>query len=1219
MRIIKKMKMLVSILTVICMISVNLTPIFAEGTMTPYSLVVNETAIELLREPEQNEMGLMLSAKEILDAVDIKYEHDEDLDSFEIFVNDSSIMLMHNATHYYIDEEPVDCQPYFTVADVPLIEIGFLCELIDYEYEHKIDERVIILTKLNTDTYEIVEENSKTENKDEYENPNISSVEKESNTDLVDEADDTDTTESVEDTETDTSTEEDTTEFTEDTEADISSDTETYSSRGSGADVTYEDSFDLTYTVRSSGNGTLSGTITLPSGAPEGGLNISLILEETRTVYRNLYGTSAYYYDAGSQYTVATVDFSEGEKSKTYFFDAGSYQSSTKYSEYVIFYETSSNEIIDKTGYVKEDGTTQFTSKLSTESELANYLDIKLFDYGEDITANIAISEKDMSCGDNAVWSYDKKTKTLTISGSGDVYDFAPHGAGWSNYDEEIEAIVIENGITSIGENAFYYCISAQKVTIPDSVNDIGRNAFQGCRKLQSVVIPEGVKTIERYTFYDCNNLNLIVIPKSVQTVYNNAFPYRNPSILNLVYEGSETDWNKIGCGDYFNNKYFNCKEFVVENNIEYLIKDDSTAVVVGLTSDTLTSLTIPEKVKDATITEILAGAFANKTNLISVTLPNGLKKIGDRAFYQCTGLIGVNIRDNVSTIGEYAFYGCTNLTNITLPNELSKIEECTFYRCNNLTKINIPDKVISIDGSAFEYCKGIKEVSIPDSVISIGQCAFYCCNMLRTIYLGNGVKEIGSDAFGNYNWTNVYITDLKAWCEIDFENECSNPLYGYDSILYLNGESMSEIIIPDEITEIKDYAFYCCSNLESVVLHENITSIGGYAFRDCARLTKINLPNSLLTIGAYAFSDCSLKSIDIPDNLEMIEEGTFSGCAFNTVTIPASVVAIKAKAFSGCKSLTEVTVTSANTQIVGTAFNTSGLKIYGLIGSSAETYASTQGYVFEAMDDVIYTITFDANGGDTAPAKQNKGFGTPISLTRDTPTKKHCTFLGWSLTLAGEVVYLPGDTFTDDNDTTLYAVWAEPQLTVNNKKAVIGSEVEIYINISNNPGIALAGFDVNYDNSAMTLISATLGDVFIGELECNIENVPYVFNVYDTEDKANNGTLLILKFAIKQECFEGDYPITVSNTEFININEEVVTFNIENGKIDVIDTLPGDVNGDGQVTRSDLLRLAKSFSGFDVEMDMTASDVTGDGAVTRTDLLRLAKYFSGFDVVLGK
>jgi len=210
---------------------------------------------------------------------------------------------------------------------------------------------------------------------------------------------------------------------------------------------------------------------------------------------------------------------------------------------------------------------------------------------------------------------------------------------------------------------------------------------------------------------------------------------------------------------------------------------------------------------------------------------------------------------------------------------------------------------------------------------------------------------------------------------------------------------------------------------------------------------------------------------------------------------------------------------------------------------------------------------------------------------------------------------------YTITSDDTYLIVKRNTQLIkVNNAKGSVGKTVDVVINIENNPGIAILGFNVNYDKNALTLKSATLGEIFVGELECNIASVPFVFNVYSgSENKTNDGKLVTLQFEIKSDCAEGNYAISLSDIEALNIAENDVLFEVANGTIAVVNSIPGDVTGDGKVTRADLLRLAKSFSGFDVEMDMTAADVTGDGKVTRADLLRLAKHFSGFDVDLGK
>ena len=193
------------------------------------------------------------------------------------------------------------------------------------------------------------------------------------------------------------------------------------------------------------------------------------------------------------------------------------------------------------------------------------------------------------------------------------------------------------------------------------------------------------------------------------------------------------------------------------------------------------------------------------------------------------------------------------------------------------------------------------------------------------------------------------------------------------------------------------------------------------------------------------------------------------------------------------------------------------------------------------------------------------------------------------------------------------------PIIKAESAKGKAGQTVDVKIMVKNNPGAALMSFELNYDKNAMTLKNATLGEIFTGDLDCNLNRVPFVFTVYAGQgNKTNDGLLVTLTFEIAEDCAEGEYALEISAIDCLNLDEEAVNYVPVNGKITVNNVVPGDVTGDGEVTRSDLLRLAKYFSGFEVEIDSAAADVTGDGEVTRSDLLRLAKYFSGFDVKLG-
>ncbi|MBR1520755.1 MAG: leucine-rich repeat domain-containing protein [Bacteroidaceae bacterium] len=164
----------------------------------------------------------------------------------------------------------------------------------------------------------------------------------------------------------------------------------------------------------------------------------------------------------------------------------------------------------------------------------------------------------------------------------------------------------------------------------------------------------------------------------------------------------------------------------------------------------------------------------------------------------------------SVTSIGWDAFRNCSDLTSVTIPNSVTSIGRGAFRNCRDLTSVTIPNSVTSIGEYSFYGCSGLTSLSIPNSVMSIGYFAFIDCNDLIS----------------------VYITDLAAWCNISFDGDGSNPLYHAN--IFLNGEEVTDLVIPN-----------------------GVTSIGGRAFRNCRGLTSVTIPNSVTSIGESAFKDC--------------------------------------------------------------------------------------------------------------------------------------------------------------------------------------------------------------------------------------------------------------------------------------------------------------------------------------------------------------------------
>jgi hypothetical protein len=219
-----------------------------------------------------------------------------------------------------------------------------------------------------------------------------------------------------------------------------------------------------------------------------------------------------------------------------------------------------------------------------------------------------------------------------------------------------------------------------------------------------------------------------------------------------------------------------------------------------------------------------------------------------------------------VKSIDSYAFYKCSNLTSVTIPDSVTSIGTGAFYGCDKLTSITIPDSVTFIGNNAFYGCAKLTSITIPDGVTAIGNYAFYGCSKLTSITIPSSLTSIGNQAF--YNCTGlkgIYITDLTAWCKINFytsgtSSTYSNPLY-YAGNLYLNGELITELVIPDGVTAIKARTFTGLTSATSVTIPEGVTGINYHAFYYCTNLT-VTIPTSVIAISSRAFGDTNCLAV---------------------------------------------------------------------------------------------------------------------------------------------------------------------------------------------------------------------------------------------------------------------------------------------------------------------------------------------------------------------
>ena len=721
---------------------------------------------------------------------------------------------------------------------------------------------------------------------------------------------------------------------------------------------------------------------------------------------------------------------------------------------------------------------------------------------GLSLSINSFALESGDSCGDSATYTFDSSTGLLVISGSGEIKERAfwnkesikkviiNSGITSINRNafflcKNLTDVIIPDSVASIGDAAFEYCYGLISVTIPDSVTEIGNNAFHyvnnvsytskmkatgspwgakcvngyvegnlvynnskkgmlcgcsaiatgivsiqesvseigdgafyGCKSITNVIIPDGVESIGSSAFYDCDGLTDIVIPNSVKSIGSRVFENCDGLAKVIISNGITNISKSAFCGCVA------LTDITISDSVT-VIEDYAFWGCRGITS-----ITIPDSV-----TSVSSNAFQFVNN---VAYTNSMKATGSpwsakiangyvdgsivyndsskSAIYGCSSATTGNIAiaDTVKSIEASAFYGCDKITSVTLSNSVTNIGSFAFYCCTALKNVMFGNQLISIGNHAFFACDSITEITIPNSVKSIGLNTFNLCTGLINITISDGVKEIGNNAFGYVN--NIsYTSNMKATGS-PWGAKCVNG-YTDGYLVYGNAEKTS---------------IYGCSTTvtESITLPKTVTSIEKNAFYKCDNFTSIALPDSLTNIGEYAFYYCrKLTEITIPSNVAIISENAFMAChGLKSLRISEGMTEIKKSAFSYCMNLEEIFYSGTEEQWKQI-----------VIDDDNEYLVNAK---IHYLADIIYKISYNANGGTVQPLSDNVSPLKPVTLP--TPTKMYTVSYnanggvgapdsqniyvpckGWSKNSeATDAEYACGGSFTTAGDITLYAVW---------------------------------------------------------------------------------------------------------------------------------------------------------------------------------------------------
>lgn len=514
----------------------------------------------------------------------------------------------------------------------------------------------------------------------------------------------------------------------------------------------------------------------------------------------------------------------------------------------------------------------------------------------------------------------------VTISGTGETYNYSPTYNDFSPFwDSSIRTVIVEMGVTSIGDNLFNNCPNLTSVTLAPGVTYIGKMAFCCCEGLTQLKLPATITRIEKEAFYGCSNLTTINCPKSVTSIAARAFASCD-SLKEIpgVEQGGAIRWtlNKdtgvmhfTGSGrmpgfDVVNNRYATWN--YLTDYVRSVIIDEGITDIGSFAfwdCQYLESVVIPD-----TVTAIGKAAFECCYGLKQVQLSEAITKIEGEAFFGCSSLTSITIPESVTQIDEYAFSStgltqitvpdpvtymkgavfedCKSLTSVVLGKGLERIPSDTFKGCTSLTQVEIrSDKLSEVGYGSFEGCTALKTLSLPENTEGIDGCAFQDCTSLQSIKLPKELTYISMNAFMNCTALTSMTTFEKVFYISDsaFEGctglkevNLAEGLEQLDSCAFKGCTGLTTIRLPDTVTELGwNGVFEGCTNLETVVLSKNIPQIGENCFRGCERLTHLELPNLLTYIGDFAFYGCTgLKSITIDS----------PGCSMSMACLPEGI-----------------------------------------------------------------------------------------------------------------------------------------------------------------------------------------------------------------------------------------------------------------------------------------------------------------------------------------
>lgn len=513
--------------------------------------------------------------------------------------------------------------------------------------------------------------------------------------------------------------------------------------------------------------------------------------------------------------------------------------------------------------------------------------------------------------------------------------------------NENFEMLTVEPGVVIIPNRMFSDAKGLINIVMPCNLKPRG-DSFANCYGVSNVTITTGLDLYGNYVT-DCYDYDRAANLSNEETSYDDSpwynaryvkkgtlgEEYKRKSVNFTICEGVTSLGNRMfdtaistgrySIGDieiastvismdtstfldtyfgvYDENGFVRGSDIIIPSELDFTTLDPNT---LGVSSNPYIKKDGEHLGKIRSL-HIIKSANGNKTLNYSASNYDNLPWNCFDSFYTVT------FADDLEYIPAYYFYNSKLSGDITIPSNVTYIGSSAFGQ-TGVKSITLSDGMTNISSFAFNGMKSLTSVTIPDSVITIGYEAFSGCTSLQNMYYSGTVND---------------------WAKVDFVSDESNPML-YAKNEYFNNQKLTDVTFSEDITEIKDYAFYGCDSITSVAIGENVLSVGEKAFADCVNLNNIEISNNVQSIHATSFTNTAyynnetnwendvlyignflLKAketlsgtYEIKDGTKKVFAGAFENCtALTDVKIPNTVTEIGDGAFYNCSALTEMLI----------------------------------------------------------------------------------------------------------------------------------------------------------------------------------------------------------------------------------------------------------------------------------------------------------------------